>query len=101
MGGENTTMVIFGDGDVEPNYGLFGGKGSVLNSITLTYPGGQDHVPLSKDIVEGIPEGTIYRQIAGGGGGYGDPKERDREAVKRDLLNEVITSEQAKEEYGL
>ena len=101
MGGENTTMVVFGDGDVEPNYGLFGGKGSVLNSITLTYPGGQDHVPLSKDIVEGIPEGTIYRQIAGGGGGYGDPKERDREVVKRDLLNEVITSEQAKEEYGL
>ena len=101
MGGENTTMVVFGDGDVEPNYGLFGGKGSVLNSITLTYPGGQDHVPLSKDIVEGIPEGTIYRQIAGGGGGYGDPKERDREAVKRDLLNEVITSEQAKDEYGL
>jgi len=100
MGGENTTMVVFGDGDVEPNYGLFGGKGSVLNSITLTYPGGQDHVPLSKDIVEGIPEGTIYRQIAGGGGGYGDPKERDREVVKRDLLNEVITSEQAKEEYG-
>ena len=101
MGGKNTTMVVFGDGDVEPNYGLFGGKGSVLNSITLTYPGGQDHVPLSKDIVEGVPEGTFYRQIAGGGGGYGDPKERDREAVKRDLLNEVITSEQAKEEYGL
>jgi len=101
MGGDNTTMVVFGDGDVEPNYGLFGGKGSVLNSITLTFPDGKYHIPLSKDIVEGIPEGTIYKQIAGGGGGYGDPKERDRKTVKWDLLNEVITSEQAKNEYEL
>ena len=101
MGGDNATMVVFGDGDVEPNYGLFGGKGSVLNSITLTYPDGQDHVPLSKDIVEGIPSGTVYKQIAGGGGGYGKPEDRDRSAVEWDLKNEVITATQAKEEYQL
>jgi len=101
MGGENTKMVVFGDGDVEPNYGLFGGKGSVLNSITLTYPDGKNHIPKSKDIVEGIPDGTVYKQVAGGGGGYGNPKERDREAVKWDLRNEVITKEQAVNEYGL
>lgn len=101
MGGENTKMVVFGDGDVEPNYGLFGGKGSVLNSITLTYPDGQNHIPKSKDIVEGIPDGTVYKQVAGGGGGYGNPNERDRDAVKWDLRNEVITKEQAVNEYGL
>ena len=101
MGGDNTKMVVFGDGDVEPNYGLFGGKGSVLNSITLTYPDGKDHIPMSKDIVEGIPNGTIYKQVAGGGGGYGNPKERDRERVKIDLRNEVITEQQAVNEYGL
>lgn len=101
MGGENTKMVVFGDGDVEPNYGLFGGKGSVLNSISLTYPDGKEHVPMSKDIVEGIPDGTVYKQVAGGGGGYGNPKDRDRNAVKWDLRNEVITKEQAVNEYGL
>lgn len=101
MGGENTKMVVFGDGDVEPNYGLFGGKGSVLNSITLTYPDGQNHIPKSKDIVEGIPDGTVYKQVAGGGGGYGNPNERDRDAVRWDLRNEVITKEQAVNEYGL
>ncbi|MCB0480044.1 MAG: hydantoinase B/oxoprolinase family protein [Flavobacteriales bacterium] len=101
MGGDNATMVVFGDGDVEPNYGLFGGKGSVLNSITLTYPDGKTHVPMSKDIVENIPSGTIYHQIAGGGGGYGNPKERDREAVEQDLKNEIIDKEQAVNEYGL
>ena len=101
MGGDNTKMVVFGDGDVEQNYGLFGGKGSVLNSITLTYPDGKNHIPKSKDIVEGIPDGTVYKQVAGGGGGYGNPNERDREDVKWDLRNEVITAEQAINEYGL
>jgi len=101
MGGEDATMVVFGDGDVEENYGLFGGKGSVLNSIALTYPDGKEHIPMSKDIVEGIPDGTVYKQIAGGGGGYGNPKERNRDSVKWDLRNEVITEDQAKVEYGL
>lgn len=101
MGGVDTTMVVFGDGDVEPNYGLFGGKGSVLNSITLTYPDGKNHIPLSKDIIEQIPEGTIYKQIAGGGGGYGNPRERDQKLVKDDVRNEVVTKEQAYEEYGI
>lgn len=101
VGGDDTTMVVFGDGDVEENYGLFGGKGSILNSIKLTYPDGTERAPLSKDMIEGIPKGTIYTQIAGGGGGYGDPKERERKAVERDLKNQVIDLQQAKNEYGL
>ena len=100
IGGENTTMVVFGDGDVAPNYGLFGGKGSILNYIKLYYPDGSEKIPLNKDIVENIPEGTIYDQVAGGGGGFGNPKERHRGAVACDLQNEVISGEQAIEEYG-
>jgi N-methylhydantoinase B len=100
MGGDNTTMVVFGDGDVESNYGLFGGKGSVLNSITLTYPDGKNHIPLSKDIIEGIPIGTIYKQIAGGGGGYGNPRERDTKLVEEDVRNGVVDKGQAHKEYG-
>ncbi len=34
------------------------------------------------------------------GGGYGDPKERSREKIERDILNEYITLEQAVEYYG-
>ncbi len=101
LGGDNTTMVVFGDGDVEPNYGLFGGKGSVLNNISLTYPDGTVQVPLSKDIVEGIPDGTIYKQIAGGGGGYGNPLERDFKSVAEDVQNEVVGVKQACEEYSV
>ena len=101
LGGENTTIVVFGDGDVEENYGLFGGKGSVLNSIELTYPDGKTYKALSKDIIEGIPAETIYRQIAGGGGGYGPPHERDLDAVREDVLNEVVSIDKAKSEYKM
>jgi len=99
LGGDNTTMVVFGDGDVEENYGLFGGKGSVLNSIELTYPDGKTYKALSKDLIEEIPKGTVYRQIAGGGGGYGPPHERDKDAVNEDVLNEVVSKDQARNEY--
>lgn len=34
------------------------------------------------------------------GGGYGDPKLRDRNAVKLDIKNEYITKEYAKEIYN-
>jgi N-methylhydantoinase B len=41
----------------------------------------------------------IVSQIPGGGG-YGNPRERNREAVARDLQNELITPEHAREHYG-
>jgi N-methylhydantoinase B len=101
LGGENTTMVVFGDGDVEPGYGLFGGSGSILNQIELRFKNGEIYVPLSKDMVHDIPEGTLYHQIAGGGGGYGNPKKREREKVKTDLINGVVSEAAAREIYGL
>jgi len=101
MAGDNTTMVVFGDGDVEPNYGLFGGKGSVLNYIKLYYPDGTEKIPLSKDMIEGIPDGTIYKQVAGGGGGFGNPHERNLDAVVKDIRNGVVSLEQAQQEYGV
>lgn len=101
IGADNTTMVEFGDGNVDPTYGLFGGKGSVLNSITLEYPDGKLITPMSKDMVTEIPAGTVYTQIAGGGGGFGNPKERDRTTVQDDVRNEKVTKDQAYHEYGV
>jgi N-methylhydantoinase B/oxoprolinase/acetone carboxylase alpha subunit len=36
-----------------------------------------------------------------GGGGWGDPRERDRESVREDLADEIISLEAAVETYGL
>ena len=101
LGSDDTTMVIFGDGDVKPPYGLFGGKESVLNRIAITYPDGKQVVPMSKDMIEGIPAGTVYHQIASGGGGYGNPEEREQEKVLRDVRNGVVSRKQAEEIYNI
>ena len=46
-------------------------------------------------------KGEVIRLTTANGGGYGDPGERDRDAIERDLLNGYITPEQVHEEYGL
>jgi N-methylhydantoinase B len=38
---------------------------------------------------------------AGGGGGYGNPLERDIEEVGRDVINGYISVEQARQDYGV
>mgnify|MGYP005623599769 FL=1 len=101
IGSEDTQVVIFGDGDFEPAFGLFGGQDSILNTIELTYPDGKKVVPKNKDLILGVPKGTHYHQIAGGGGGYGKPENRDREKLKAEVRNGVISPESARRVYGL
>jgi N-methylhydantoinase B len=42
----------------------------------------------------------VIRVITGNGGGYGDPKKRDRAAVALDIRNGLISAERAAEIYG-
>jgi N-methylhydantoinase B len=101
IGGENTRVVTFGDGDVEPAFGLFGGKKATLNKIELRYPDGRVYQTTSKDLVENVPAGTVLFQQAGGGGGYGDSFCRDPELVAREVKNGIISIDKAKELYGV
>jgi len=101
IGSEDTQVVIFGDGDFEPAFGLFGGQDSILNTIELAYPDGKKVVPKNKDLILGVPKGTHYHQIAGGGGGYGNPENRDREKIKAEVRNGVISPESARQVYGV
>ncbi len=101
IGGEETTMVTFGDGDVEPAFGLFGGGNGTLNKIELHYANGDVYRATSKDLIEGVPAGTLYVQEAGGGGGYGDPKARPADRVRDEVRNGVISRAAAREIYGV
>jgi N-methylhydantoinase B len=101
IGADNTQLVIFGDGDVEPAFGLHGGADGSLNSIRLRYPDGKEHAPLSLDLLSDVPKGTVYHQCAGGGGGYGDPRRRPENLVARDVRNDVVSWETARDVYGV
>ena len=43
----------------------------------------------------------VVRIVSGNGGGLGDPKRRDPEAVRRDVANGLLTTERAGEVYGI
>jgi len=101
-GAEKMMIVTFGDGDVEPSHGSQGGGDGALNIIKIQYPGRDDwRVLKTKEIVEDVPKDTIYYQISGGGGGWGDPFERSPEKVLRDVRNGVVSSEAARRDYGV
>jgi N-methylhydantoinase B len=101
IGADGTQLVIFGDGDVEPAFGIQGGKDGSLNSIKLRYPDGREHLPLSLDLITDVPKGTVYHQEAGGGGGYGDPKQRLAELIATDVRNGVVSPNVARDIYGV
>ena len=51
--------------------------------------------------MRGIGRGAIVRQRAGGGGGYGDPRERPLEQVAADVRNGFVSTAKAREDYGV
>ena len=84
-----------------PPHGLFGGRpGS--SSWNYVNPGRSDRVlPVLMTEVEKLRRGDVFRHELSGGGGYGDPLERDPESVLRDVVEEKVTPGHAKREYGV
>ncbi len=101
VGSDDTQIVTFGDGDVEPAFGVDGGCDSTLNLIELHYPDGKIVTPTSKDLIQGVPAGTIYVQHAGGGGGHGSPLLRPAVLVCEEVGNGIISLQAARELYGV
>ena len=101
--GENVTGVAFGDGVEEEAraFGFFGGKSGTTNAITLRYPDGNTRSAKTKEIIRGIPTGTVFHQVAGGGGGYGDPHERPADLVLNDVRNGTVGIDAARNDYGV
>ena len=48
-----------------------------------------------------IKKGNVFRHVLAGAGGYGDPLERDPEAVLRDVRNELLSPKRAEADYGV
>jgi N-methylhydantoinase B len=48
-----------------------------------------------------LPAGSIVELRTGGGGGFGDARERDAERVRADVHDGFVTAEAAKRDYGV
>jgi N-methylhydantoinase B len=48
-----------------------------------------------------LQSGDRVRMSTGGGGGYGDPRERPVELVARDVVRGFISIDSARDDYGV
>lgn len=81
-----------------PSWGQAGGRCGQPNAVVLGYPDGRT---LSTRKVTGVPlpAQSVVSIRAGGGGGYGDPADREIDAVHRDLGAGLITEDRARALY--
>jgi N-methylhydantoinase B len=84
-----------------PPHGLFGGQpGSP--SWNIINPGPQQRIlPVLMTEVETLRKGDLFRHIMAGGGGYGDPLEREPALVLQDVVEEKVSIEMARADYGV
>lgn len=81
-----------------PPWGLLGGKEAQTNRTLIRRNGKEEELPGKFSRVPVRPGETVTILTAGGGG-YGDPSERARPAVERDLAMGYISKEKALAEY--
>ncbi len=84
-----------------PAPGMAGARPGGLGAF-IRNPGAPDETRLGLT-TSGTPlaNGDVLRVMTPGGGGYGDPRERDPAAVERDLAQGKITRDAARDIYGV
>ena len=82
------------------SWGVDGGKAG-CHSAFLLNPGSNREVNLLNTDILTIGPGDIVHVGAGGSGGWGDPLERDPEAVLRDVRCGFVSAAQARAVYGV
>ena len=81
-------------------FGLFGGGDGATGRLILN-PDGPDATELASKTVDcKLQRGDVISMRTQGGGAYGPAERRDAEAIERDLREEKITPEAARERYG-
>jgi N-methylhydantoinase B len=81
-------------------FGLFGGMPGALGK-TVVNPGGPgERVVPGKASID-LAYGDVVSFQLSGGGGYGDPRERDPALVARDVRLALVSREQARGVYGV
>ncbi len=80
-------------------FGLYGG-GPGRPSMNYLNPD-RNPEPLPSKLTMTMRRGDLFRHEVAGGGGWGDPLDRDPALVLRDVRNDFISPHQAREAYGV
>jgi N-methylhydantoinase B len=90
---------VLSDGRKFAPWGLLGGTPGRTQKFIFDPDGEHRDLP-SKCTIE-VPKGGRVRVETAGGGGFGDPAQRDREDLQRDIRDEKISAEGARKLYGI
>ena len=84
-----------------PAWGIAGGRAGGTSRVLLNpgQPGQRDIRPFSDD--NRWVAGDLVRLYTAGGGGWGDPLERDVDLVEKDVRGGFVSLEAARSEYGV
>jgi N-methylhydantoinase B/acetone carboxylase, alpha subunit len=85
------------DGDEMFGFGARGGDPSPL-SRTFLHRGGEE-LRLKPHRMFDLVSGDVIVKRSAGGGGVGSPSDRDPEAVRVDVLNELVSIQAARDVY--
>lgn len=98
--GEARASFVMDHGRTGP-LGALGGEDGGVNRVKVIRSG-EEHVPphLSKEQDIPLKAGDRVQVRTPGGGGYGDPRERDRALVARDVALGYYSAEEAKARFG-
>ena len=93
-------VFYFADFGHHPPVGVLGGADGSLAAVEkIDHDGSAAPKPTIGDVE--LETGECVRGLESGGGGYGDPLERDPEAVRRDVLDGWVTPGCARDDYGV
>lgn len=98
--GENATFSALTDRAKSEPWGLFGGY-SARSAHYVIDPESDEPMPVSSKSTTNLEPGDVASVQTPGGGGYGDPLDRDPQKVLEDVVNEKVSIEAAREEYGI
>jgi len=80
-------------------FGLYGGSPGAPSENYLN-PEGENRILPGKFTMT-IRKGDVFRHVLAGAGGWGDPLERDPQAVLWDVRNELLSPAKAAADYGV
>ena len=96
---EEATLQIRADRTKYLPYGLHGGTAGGPSRNILNPDGEVRELPPKPTLT--IQRGDLFRHIAAGAGGWGNPFERDPQMVREDVLEEKVTLQSARDAYGV
>jgi N-methylhydantoinase B len=95
---DDATLSLLGERHKFQPYGLLGGKAGVAARTVLLRDGVETELG-SKQVTR-LRRGDMVSFRLSGAGGYGDPRRRDPQHVRRDLRNGYISTAAARDDYG-